>query len=71
MSSRVSQFALATAVTFGCSETTGPAPVTRASETCGITSGGLAYCWGANLYAQIGNGTYDTATTPFRVVGQR
>jgi len=62
MSSRVSQFALATAVTV---------LETRASETCGITSGGLAYCWGANLYGQIGNGTYDTATTPFRVVGQR
>ena len=44
-----------------------PAGVTFASlsadgnNSCGLTSGGQAYCWGYNFYGQVGDGT---TTTP-------
>jgi Regulator of chromosome condensation (RCC1) repeat len=44
---------------------------TGMNETCGLTVGGLAYCWGDNNSGQIGDGTYDWATAPVLVVGQR
>lgn len=35
-------------------------------HTCGIASNG-AYCWGANGYGQLGNGTHFNSTEPVRV----
>lgn len=37
--------------------------------TCGITTGGAAYCWGANVTGQRGDGTTDAAGVPTPVSG--
>ncbi len=31
---------------------------------CGVTTDGLAYCWGENQHGQLGDGTTDTRATP-------
>jgi alpha-tubulin suppressor-like RCC1 family protein len=36
---------------------------------CAIRTGGVAYCWGANTYGQIGDGTTTTRSTPTLVSG--
>ena len=41
-----------------------------ASHTCGITLGGVAYCWGANSYGQLGKGTRTDSAVPVKVAGQ-
>jgi alpha-tubulin suppressor-like RCC1 family protein len=33
-------------------------------HTCGLTSGGAAYCWGGNQYGDLGDGTATTRLTP-------
>ncbi|MFA7478637.1 MAG: hypothetical protein WC184_12240, partial [Acidimicrobiia bacterium] len=39
------------------------------NHSCGITTGGDAYCWGNNTYGQMGNGNTPSQTTPVKVVG--
>jgi alpha-tubulin suppressor-like RCC1 family protein len=44
-----------------------------AQHSCGVTTDNRAYCWGANLYGQVGDGTGDVGNsvrlTPVAVVG--
>jgi len=39
-------------------------------HTCGVTTGGLAYCWGDNRNGQLGDGSRTQSATPVRVAGQ-
>ena len=43
--------------------------VSGESFSCGLTAGGVAYCWGYNSTGQLGNGSTDNATTPTPVAG--
>jgi alpha-tubulin suppressor-like RCC1 family protein len=38
--------------------------------TCGLTTGGVAYCWGQNEMGQLGIGSNADALTPVKVLGQ-
>jgi alpha-tubulin suppressor-like RCC1 family protein len=44
---------------------------TGASYTCGLTTDRLAYCWGANTWGQLGDGTTMLKLAPVRVAGTR
>jgi alpha-tubulin suppressor-like RCC1 family protein len=38
--------------------------------TCGVTTGGVAYCWGDNEYGQLGSGATAAFLVPTKVSGQ-
>ena len=38
-------------------------------HTCGVTTSGTAYCWGQNVYGQLGDGTTMLRPTPVAVAG--
>jgi len=40
-----------------------------ANHTCGVTTSGVAYCWGDNSYGQLGDGTMTDRATPELVSG--
>jgi len=40
-----------------------------AKDACGVTSAGAAYCWGYNVYGQLGDGTDSGRAAPVAVQG--
>jgi alpha-tubulin suppressor-like RCC1 family protein len=42
---------------------------TSGQHTCGVTTSNVAYCWGYNVYGQLGNGTTTQSTSPVQVSG--
>jgi alpha-tubulin suppressor-like RCC1 family protein len=38
-------------------------------HTCGVTTGGVAYCWGSNAFGKLGDGADSRSTTPVAVAG--
>jgi alpha-tubulin suppressor-like RCC1 family protein len=39
------------------------------SHSCGVTDSGAAYCWGFNLFGQLGDGSTTDRSAPVKVVG--
>jgi alpha-tubulin suppressor-like RCC1 family protein len=39
-------------------------------STCGVTTGGVAYCWGDNEYGQLGTGNTSSFLVPTKVSNQ-
>jgi hypothetical protein len=46
------------------------APSQGGYHTCGLTTSGIAYCWGFNAFGQLGNASTSPSPTPVQVVGQ-
>lgn len=40
------------------------------ASTCGVTTGGVAYCWGYNAYGQLGTGEIWSSSVPVKVAFQ-
>ena len=38
-------------------------------HSCGITTGGIGYCWGFNVFGQLGDGGTELGSAPVRVLG--
>ena len=38
-------------------------------HSCAVTTGGAVKCWGPNVYAQLGDGTFTTQLAPVDVSG--
>src|SRR5205807_767760 len=38
-------------------------------HTCGLTTGGLVYCWGSDVYGQLGNCSTSDGPVPVLVAG--
>lgn len=45
------------------------ASLSLGGSLCGLTVDGAAYCWGANDFGQVGDGTLTLRTTPTPVIG--
>ncbi len=52
----------------GCRDANSPSIAVGANHSCGLKEDGTAYCWGANGFGNVGDGTMSAKTTPALVV---